>query len=130
MTTEKTITVNAYESPPKDKDGNLKKDDKGKTVKGKLLGTDTTYEFSTDQAGLDAAVKRYTVKKVVINLNRMFATDCRNAIASEAKRDSDPEKKIKRDIAKTSKKLNETERADLNSKLAEILAQYEKLDKE
>ena len=120
-------TVTAYAAPPKDKDGNLIKED-GKTVKGAILGTDTVRQYSTDQKGLDAAIKQDSVKVVVDNHNRQTKTDTRNRIAADAKTASDPEKKIKRDIAKVHKGITEEKRAQLNSELAALLNKYQDIE--
>lgn len=122
---EVSIEVMAYEAPPKDEGGNLIKGEDGKTIKGEESGKDKTFAYSLNQAGLQAAVKRFTVKSIVTYINRQLKTDCRNTIAADAKNAKDPDKKIKRSIAKVSKGITDEKRAELNTKLAEILAQYE-----
>lgn len=126
---EVSVEVVAYEAPPKDKDGNLIKEN-GKTVKGDVLDEGTCYQHSLDQKGFDAMVKRYGIKRVVNNNNRQEKTDTRNTLAADARNLKDPDKRIKRSIAKTSKRLNDEKRAELNSKLVSLLADYETLDNE
>ena len=74
----------------------------------KLLGTGKQYNYSLNQAGLDAAIKRFTLKSLMTLLNAKFKTDKRNEIAAAAKA---PEKGIKTkckvmvDMIKTNKHL-------------------------
>ena len=124
---EVVIDVVAYEAPPKDSDGNLIKEN-GKTVKGAVLDTGTCYEHSQDQKGFDAMVKRHGIKKVVNNNNRQEKTDCRNALAADAKNAKDPTRKVARDIKKVSKAITEEKRKDLNTRLAALLAEYEDVE--
>lgn len=127
---ERVIDVIAYAASPKDKEGSILKDDAGKNLKGAILGKDTTHQYSTDHKGYAAAVKRDGLETVMENHNRQKKTDCRNTIASDYRDQNNPDKRIKRSIAATQKRLDDEKRAELNSKLAAILNEYEILDNE
>jgi hypothetical protein len=89
----KTETIKAFEKSPKGKDGKVLRDKDGNKVKGKCLGEDTVETFET-VAELIAflqsdKIAKEAKEKATEDLNRQRRTDCRNAIASDAKPKSD-----------------------------------------
>lgn len=84
IVSEVSISVVAREASTKDAEGN--------SIKGKILDEGKVYQYTLNQAGHDAYLKRYDVKRMMEKLNRQEKTDVRNDLAAKAKA---PEKGIK-----------------------------------
>jgi len=90
-----------------------------KDKSGNVIGDFSYYKWAENQEGLDKAIKRYQVGKVVSMLNRQEKTDKRNVAARPESAPS-----VVKDARNTLKVLEKDLKEEMEKELREVQAKY------